>query len=60
MIRVQEVGTANRRKHSFLFRVDVCTRIPSIRSEVFVYTDETSGRVMTIFGYPVDQIAQLG
>ena len=31
-----------------------------IDGEAFVYTDETSGRIITIFGYPVDQIGRLG
>jgi hypothetical protein len=31
-----------------------------IDGEAFVYTDEASGRVITIFGYPVDQIGRLG
>ena len=31
-----------------------------IDGEAFVYTDETSGRVITIFGYPFDQIGRLG
>jgi hypothetical protein len=31
-----------------------------IDDSAFVYTDQTSGRVVTIFGYPTTQIAQLG
>jgi hypothetical protein len=31
-----------------------------IEGRAFVYTDQTSGRVVTIFGYPTTQIAQLG
>jgi len=31
-----------------------------IDGSAFVYTDLTSDRVVTIFGYPTSQIAQLG
>jgi len=31
-----------------------------IDGSAFVYTDQTSGRVVTILGYPTSQIAQLG
>jgi len=31
-----------------------------IDGSAFVYTDQTSGRVVTVFGYPTSQIAQLG
>ena len=30
-----------------------------IDDDAFVYADDTSGRVMTVFGYPVDQISRL-
>ena len=29
-----------------------------INGPAFIYTDQTSGRVLTILGYPTDQIAQ--